>query len=157
MNKSVVTAALAAFVLGAATTGVILAAAQPLQSPPVMDGGGMVRGPAMAQRGPMDGSTESGRMGFDPWSMRMDGHHGGRMEMLRTFALIHRAEDRKLTPPDVQKIVEAFLLWNGNHTWKVLDVKTEGDAIGFDLATGQDSVIAHFTMDPKTAHLTRVS
>ena len=45
----------------------------------------------------------------------------------------------------MQKIVEAFLLWNGNHTWKVLDVKAEGDFIGFDLATGQGSVIAHFT------------
>ena len=80
-----------------------------------------------------------------------------RMEMMRVFALVDRAEDRKLTPPDVQKIAEAFLLWNGNHTWKVLDVKAEGDAIGFDLATGQGSVIAHFTMDPKTAHLARVS
>ena len=77
--------------------------------------------------------------------------------MMRTFALIHRAADRKLTPPDVQKIAEAFLLWNGNHAWKVLNVKPEGDAIGFDLATGDGSVIAHFTMDPATAHVTRVS
>jgi hypothetical protein len=80
-----------------------------------------------------------------------------RKEMMRTFALIDRAEDRKLTPPDVQKIAEAFLLWNGNHTWKVLNVKPEGDVVGFDLATAQGSVIAHFTMDPKTAHLTRGS
>lgn len=89
--------------------------------------------------------------------MRMAWHHGHRMEMMRTFALIHRADDRQLTPPDVQKIAEAFLLWNGNHTWKVLNVKAEGDVIGFDLATGDSSVIAHFTMDPKTAHLHRVS
>ncbi len=152
MNKSVVTAAVAAFVLGSATTGVILARAQPApppDAPPAADGGPMGHGrPWMEGRGPM-GS------GF--WGMRMGEHHGRGMEMMRTFALVHRADDRKLTPPDVQKIVEAFLLWNGNHTWKVLDVKAEGDAIGFDLATGQGSVIAHFTMDPKTAHLTRVS
>jgi len=154
MNKSIVTAALAAFVLGAATTGVILASAQPAPPPgvpPAADSGPMARGPWMG-RGPMGGG-----MGPGSWATGMGERHGHRMEMLRTFALIHRADDRKLTPPDVQKIVEAFLLWNGNHTWKVLDVQAEGDVIGFDLATGQGSVIAHFTMDPKTAHLTRVS
>jgi hypothetical protein len=155
MNKSVVTAAVAAFILGAASTGVILANAQPAPppgAPPAAEGGPMARGPWMEPHGRMgDG------MGPGPWAMRMGGHHERRMEMLRTFALIHRADDRKLGPPDVQKIVEGFLLWNGNHTWKVLNVKAEGDVIGFDLATGQDSVIAHFTMDPRTAHLTRVS
>jgi hypothetical protein len=95
--------------------------------------------------------------GFGPGPWPMGEHHAHPMEMLRTLALIYPASDRKLTPPDVQKIVEGFLLWNGNHTWKVLDVKVEGDVIGFDLATGQGSVIAHFTMDPKTAHLRRVS
>jgi hypothetical protein len=155
MNKSVVTAALAALVFGAATTGVILASAQPAPppgAPPAADGGPAARGPWMGPHGTMGGAIGPGS-----WAMRMGEHHGQRMEMLRTFALVHRADDRKLTPPDVQKIVEAFLLWNGNHTWKVLDVKAEGDVIGFDLATGQGSVIAHFTMDPKTAHLTRIS
>jgi hypothetical protein len=151
MNKSVVGAALAAFVLGAASTGVIIASAQPAPptgAVPAADDGPMARGPWMGGR---DGMRPG------PWAMRMGEHHGQRMELMRTFALIHRADDRRLTAPDVQKIVEAFLLWNGNHTWKVLDVKAEGDFIGFDLATGQGSVIAHFTMDPKTAHLTRVS
>ena len=77
--------------------------------------------------------------------------------MMRAFALIPLPEDRKLTPPDVQKIVEAFLLWNGNHTWKVLNVKPDGDAIAFDLATADGSVIAHYTMDPKTGRPTRKS
>ena len=151
MNKSVVTAALAAFVLGAATTGVILASAQPAPppgAPPAADGGPMAGGPWMGQR---DG------MRSGPWAMRMGWHHGHEMAMMRTFALIHRADDRKLTSPDVQKIAEAFLLWNGNHAWKVINVKPEGDVIGFDLATGDSSVIAHFTMDPKTANVTRVS
>ena len=75
--------------------------------------------------------------------------------MMRAFALVHRAEDRALTPPDVQKIAEAFLLWNGNHSWKVINVRPDGDVIGFDLATAEGSVIAHFTMDPKTARLAR--
>jgi len=95
--------------------------------------------------------------GQGPFAGWMRERREHRMEMIRNFALIDRAEDRKLTPPDVQKIAEAFLLWNGNHTWKVLNAKPEGDVIGFDLATAQGSVIAHFTMDPKTAHLTRGS
>jgi hypothetical protein len=39
----------------------------------------------------------------------------------------------------------------------VLNAKAEGDVIGFDLATGDGSVIAHFTMDPTTARVARVS
>ena len=150
MNKSVVTAAVAAFVIGAGTTGVMLAHAQPASppgAPPAADGGPMAGGPWMGRGG----------MAPAPWQMRMGEHHRRRLEMMRTFALVHRADDRKLTPPDVQKIVEGFLLWNGNHTWKVQDVKAEGDVVGFDLATGQGSVIAHFTMDPRTAHVARVS
>ena len=104
----------------------------------------MARGPRM---GP----------GMGPWANRWHEHRAQRMELLRTFALVNRAEDRKLTPPDVRKIAEAFLLWNGNHSWKVLNEKPEGDVIGFDLATADGSVIAHFTMDPKTAHLSRAS
>jgi hypothetical protein len=85
---------------------------------------------------------------------RMREHHA-RREMMRKFALVFRAEDRKLTPPDVQKIAEAFLLWNGNHTWKVLNVKQDGDAIGFDFGAADGTVIASFTMDPKNGHLQR--
>jgi hypothetical protein len=80
---------------------------------------------------------------------------GRRAGMMRTFALIYRADDRKLTPPDVQKIAEAFLLWNGNHAWKVVNVKPDGDVVGFDLATQDGTVIARFTMDPKDGHVTR--
>ena len=36
---------------------------------------------------------------------------GAMMQRPRTFALVYPQEDRKLTPPDVQKIAEAFLLW----------------------------------------------
>ncbi len=76
--------------------------------------------------------------------------------MMRNLALVYRRTDRKLTPPDVQKIAEAFLLWHGNHTWKVVDVAPTSDgAIGFALATQDGSVIARFTMDPHTGRVTR--
>ena len=139
MRKTIVTA-VAAFALGGITTGVLQARAQPAGPPDSARpmGGMMARGPGMG-----------------PWGAGMGERHERHMAFLRTFALIHRADDRKLTPPDVQKIAEAFLLWNGNHSWKVLNVKPDGDVIGFDLATSDGSVIASFTMDPKDAHITR--
>ena len=95
-----------------------------------------------------------------PWMGWM--HRGGDrqqrdgMRRLRTFALIYQQEDRNLTPPDVQKIAEAFLLWRGNHTWKVVEVAPTADGgIGFALATQDGSVIARFTMDPHSARVTR--
>jgi hypothetical protein len=148
MNKTIVTA-VAAFVMGSITTGVLLAQAQQAGAPPPPVAGAPVAG----------GPPMPGRPGMGPgqWGERMREHQARRHEMMRVFALIDRAEDRKLTPPDVQKIAEAFLLWNGNHTWKVTNVKQEGDLIGFDLATAESSVIAHFTMDPKTGRPARTS
>jgi hypothetical protein len=145
MRKTIVTA-ITAFLLGAISTGVVISWAQPAPPP-----GMAADGAPMARGGPGMGR------GQGPWADRMREHHAHRMEMMRAFALIPRPEDRKLTPPDVQKIVEAFLLWNGNHTWKVINVKTDGDAIGFDLAVADGSVIAHYTMDPKTGRPTRIS
>ena len=85
-----------------------------------------------------------------------DGRQGEGMRRLRTFALIYPQQDRNLTPPDVQKIAEAFLLWRGNHTWKVVEVAPAADGgIGFALATQEGSVIARFTMDPHSARVTR--
>jgi hypothetical protein len=153
MRKTIVTA-VAAFALGGITTGVLLAQAQP--AGPLPDGpGGRFRGPGMM--GP--GGPAIGRPWDGPGADRMGGErherHARRMEMLRKFALVFRAEDRKLTPPDVQKIAEAFLLWNGNHTWKVLNVKPDGDVIGFDFGAADGTVIASFTMDPKNGRLQR--
>jgi hypothetical protein len=141
MRKTIVTA-VAAFLLGSATTGALIARAQ--QAPPMQ--------PPMAGVSPTDRATGQG-----PWGERMRQRQAQRMEMMRAFALVPRAEDRRLSPPDVQKIAEAFLLWNGNHSWKVINVRPDGDAIGFDMATAEGSVIAHFTMDPKTARLARKS
>jgi len=136
MNKHIATA-VAAFVVGSLATGVLLAQAQ--QPGPPGPGG------PPAASGPWMGHDQPG-----PWADRMRERRTRRMQMMRVFALVPRAEDRKLTPPDVQKIAEAFLLWQGNHSWKVINVRPEGELIGFDLATADSSVIAHFTMDPKT-------
>jgi hypothetical protein len=155
MRKTIVTA-VAAFALGGITTGVILAQAQPAGPPP--DGpGGRFHGPGMmgGPGGPGAGMGPGMGPGMGGWGERMREHHARRMAMMRNFALIYRAEDRKLTPPDVQKIAEAFLLWNGNHTWKVLNVKPDGDVIGFDFGAADGTVIASYTMDPKNGHLQR--
>jgi len=130
-----ITVAIVGFVLGGSATGVFLARAQPAAPSP---DGWMTGGPGMG-----------------PWGDRMGERAEHHRERMRRFALVYRAEDRKLTPPDVQKIAEAFLLWNGNHTWKVINVAAEGDVIGFDLVTPEGSVIARYTMDPKAAHVTR--
>ncbi len=83
----------------------------------------------------------------------MGGPVGGR----RAFALIYRQEDRALSSADVQKVAEAFLLWNGNHTWKVTDVAATSDGlVGFSLTTQEGSLVAKFTMDPHTARIERV-
>jgi hypothetical protein len=147
MRRTIV-AAVAAFALGGILTGVLLARAQPSGPPDAgaPPAGIMTRGPAM---GPGMG------LGMGPWAAQMNERHARRMELMRTFALVPPADDRKLTPPDVQKIAEAFLAWKGNHEWKVLNVKPDGDVIGFDLATQEGSVIARFTMDPKSGHVTR--
>ena len=81
--------------------------AGPMRDGPMRDGpmrDGSAQGPgADSDRGP-------GMMG------RMHGHHADRPFDPRAFGLVYRQADRRLTPPDVQKIAEAFLLWNGNHT-----------------------------------------
>ena len=74
----------------------------------------------------------------------------------RDFALIYRQPDRQLAASDVQKIAEGFLLWNGNHSWKVTNVAaTPEGPIGFSLSTPEGSVVARFTMDPHSGKITR--
>jgi hypothetical protein len=136
-------AAAAAFVIGGIATGAVLSQAQPAPPP--------------AQQ--LDGAAPLGHRWMDDRGRRGPGQHGWerRREMMRAFALIYRQPDRQLTPPDVQKIAEGFLLWNGNHTWKVIDVAGAPEGpIGFSLATTDGGVIAKFTMDPHTGKIERV-
>ncbi len=134
MRKTILTT-LAVLSIGGATAGILVANAQPAQPPS-----------AMEARPPWTGWMHRGH----------DGRQGDGMRRLRTFTLIHPQEDRNLTPPDVQKIAEAFLLWRGNHSWKVVELAPAADGrIGFALATQEGSVIARFTMDPHSARVTR--
>ncbi len=138
--RKILLAAVAAFVIGGVTAGSLIGYAQP--APPPSPGPGM-DGPGRPHPGPMG------------WMHHWREHH--RPIAPGTFALVFRQADRNLTPPDVQKIAEAFLLWNGNHTWKVVNVAATSDgAIGFSLATQEGSVIASFTMDPHSGRVTRV-
>jgi hypothetical protein len=133
--RTSILAVVTAFVIGGATTGAVLTEAQPAPPPP---------GPAAEGPSPR------------PWMHGMPGMHGER-PLLRTFALVYRHEDRQLAPADVQKIAEAFLLWQGNHSWKVVDVATTADGpIAFALATPEGSVVARFTMDPHSGRVTRL-
>jgi hypothetical protein len=81
---------------------------------------------------------------------------GRMMHRMREFALIYPAPDRNLSGPDVQKIAEAFLLFQGNHTWKVTEVKEEPNRVTFALATPDGTAIAHFAMDRHTARPERL-
>jgi len=141
--RQILLAAAAAFVAGGIVTGAALSQAQPAPPPPQQ----------------MDGAPPPGHGWMGGW------HHpgpGGQAWMHHhhhphPFALIYHQQDRNLAPADVQKIAEGFLLWNGNHTWKVANVAaTANGPIGFDLATQEGSVIAKFTMDPHTGRIQRV-
>ena len=144
--RNTLLAAATAFVIGGVTVGSLMSYAQPAPPPPGPDGG-PGGGPGMHRPGWPHGPMA--------WMHRWHEHHGPITP--GTFALVYRQADRNLTAPDVQKIAEAFLLWNGNHTWKVVNVAAASDgAIGFSLATQEGSVIANFTMDPHTGRVTRV-
>lgn len=179
MHRTILTAA-AAFVAGGVLTGAVLSYAQPAPSPapqaitsdtagmpPGNMPGGIPGGMRKGMAGGADGGHawmrwhheaggQDGRPGGGPGGG--PGHFaGGPVGGMRALALVFRQADRNLTPPDVQKIAEAFLLWNGNHTWKVVDTAALADGrIGFSLATADGSVIAKFAMDPHTARLVRV-
>jgi hypothetical protein len=140
MRKSIL-GAVVVLALGGTGAGVLIANAQPAPPPATQD---VAPAPAPPHW-----------MGWMRWqharAMR-EGRPAGR----GPFALIYRQQDRQLAPADVQKIAEGFLLWNGNHSWKVVEVAPAPDgAIGFALATPEGSVIARFTMDPHSGRVTR--
>lgn len=131
MRKTMVAASLAALVGGAALT------ARAQQGPM-----GNMRAMQQGQEGPHDQE----RAGMHRWQ-----------ERTRSMALIFPAENRRLAGPDVQRIAEAFLLWNGNHTWKVTEVAEEPERVVFAFATPDNTVIARFAMDRRTGRPSRLS
>ncbi len=83
-------------------------------------------------------------------------HHSPSPGAWRAVAgLLPTAPDRQLSPADVQKIAEAYLLWHGNHDWRVTNLATDGDRVTFAVATAQNAVVATFAMDRHTGALTR--
>ena len=145
MRKTIL-AAVAALAIGGIGAGTMIAYAQPAPPPPGPPGMGGPPGPGMGGPHPHWGGW---------WHHMREAR--GRMVAPGTFALVYRHADRQLTPADVQTIAQAFLLWQGNHSWKVTDVApTQDGAIGFAFATQQGGVIAHFTMDPHTGRVARV-
>ncbi len=139
-----------------------------------LGGGAFVAGPAQAQDAPHPpppGMMGGPRGPGGPGGMMREGGPGGMMRehgpgrpwrfgrmmhRMREFALIYPAPDRNLSGPDVQKIAEAFLLFQGNHTWKVTEVKEEPNRVTFALATPDGTAIAHFAMDRHTARPERL-
>lgn len=139
----VITAAL----IGAA--GVALAQTAPNTNPGQPPGAmpGMARDAQPGRMG-MPGPHHEHAMG--------DRHHHRGPGRSGLMGLVHPADDRNLSQEDVRKIAEAFLLWHGNRSWKVVDVGQNADkAVAFAFATAEGSVIARFTMDPKTGRVTR--
>ena len=84
-------------------------------------------------------------------------HAGPMMRRMREFGLIYPVPDRMLSGADVQKIAEAFLLFNGNHTWKVAEVQEEANRVLFTLTTPDGAAIAHFAMDRHSGRPERLS
>jgi hypothetical protein len=139
--RNTILAALTVLAIGGARTGVLVANAQPAPPPASPEG-----------RPPPDRPHWMGWLRGHHWHEARDGRQMGP----GPFALIYPQPDRQLAPADVQKIAEGFLLWNGNHSWKVVEVAPAPDgSIGFALATAEGSVIARFTMDPHSGRVTR--
>jgi hypothetical protein len=140
MRKTIL-AAVAVFVIGGTGAGVLIADAQP--APPQVT---------------QDAAPPPARphwMGWMRWQQAR-AMRDRRPVGTGPFALVYRQQDRQLAPADVQKIAEGFLLWNGNHSWKVVEVASAPDgSIGFALATQDGSVIARFAMDPHSGRVTR--
>jgi len=148
--RQTILAAAVAFVIGGITTGAVLSQAQPAPpAPPNPPAMGMMEdhGP----HGMMEGHRPQGMMGG---MHEMEGH---RSFHRHDFALLYREPDLKLSAADVQKIAEAFLLWHGNHAWKISDVTpTPEGPIAFSVTTPEGSVVAKFTMDPHTGPIARI-
>jgi hypothetical protein len=139
MQKTIL-GAVAVLALAGTGAGILIANAQPAPPPATLDG-----------------PPPSARTHGMGWMMRGQQHSQAmRDSRPRTFALVYRQQDRQLTPADVQKIAESYLLWNGNHSWKVVEVAPAPDgSVRFALATPEGSVIARFAMDPHNGWVTR--
>ncbi|MGH7190390.1 MAG: hypothetical protein ACREF0_14560, partial [Acetobacteraceae bacterium] len=89
-----------------------------------------------------NGAWMGGRHGMD--------HRSG------TWGLFDRPANLALSPADVTTIAEAILLRHGQHDWKVGDVTPNEDhTVSFAYTTAHGDVVARFTMDTRTGHISR--
>ncbi len=145
--RKIFVAAGAVLALGAATAGGLAVVAQAQPAPPGM--------PMGIQDGP-HGPAMGGRPGWGAHMHPPGGGwmHRGRMAMMR---LIYPTDDRALTGADVQKIAEAYLLWNGNRTWKVSGVtENQDNTVSFAFSAPDGTMIARFSVDRKSGHFHRL-
>ncbi len=144
-RMTVLAAAAALAIAGGSAGGALVAHAAPPPSPSGLAGGPPPQGP-------------HGAPGWKHWMHRPGAwHHHRRLIAPGTFALLFHPANRQITTADAQAIATGFLRWNGNHTWKVVDVKQMSDGqIGFSYATSDNSVIASFTIDSRTGRIRRV-
>ena len=147
MRTSVLAAA-AALAIAGGTAGALVARAAPPPPPPGEAGGPPAHGPHWGRWGHHHG----------PERWREGGkEHRQRLVAPGTFALLYHPANREITPADAEAIATGFLRWNGNHSWKVVDVKPlSDDEIGFAYATPDNTVIARFTINSHTGHIKRV-
>jgi hypothetical protein len=109
-------------------------------------------GPSVPLNGDLPGSA-------GPHRMRGWIHTGGPALAFgpETLGLVYDKPDKELTEADVQKIAEAFLLFHGNHSWRVTNVVLNGDVVIFAIATDQNAIVATFAMNRHSAELQRLS
>jgi len=101
---------------------------------------------------PSDESAATGAP-IGPHQMKGWSHAGA--EGTDPLALVYDAPDKQLTVADVQKIAEAFLLWRGNHFWRVSNLAMDGDRVVFSVVTAQNAVVASFAINRHTGVLLR--
>ena len=124
--------------------------------------------PAMAQQPPaappgqeMPRGALGGAMG-GPMGGQMGGHggmhHGHHHGHRGPFGgLFFQREDKALTAPEVQKIAEAFLLFQGERSWRVSEVKeAANNTVEFAVTTPEGGVVARFSVDRKTGRPRRI-
>jgi hypothetical protein len=128
-----------------------------------------IHAPALGQPAAPPGAAEApapGRDGPPPWARGRGGpggheHGGPRWGMPgmggpagRLFAF---RQDKALTPDEVRRIAEGFLLYLGEREWRVVDVAEGPDnTVTFGVAPREGVAFMRFAMDRRTGQVRRI-
>jgi len=127
---------------------------------------------AYAQGGPPPGIGPGIGPGMGPGMILGEGRgdgppawaRGGRGEQARhggagpVRAFFINRDNKDLSNEDVRKIAEAGLLWFGERSWRIGEVKDSGSRTAeFTLTTENGGIIARFTMDRDTGRVRRIA